>query len=87
MEGSVAAIREDVSLLTEKVEAQYDKIMTDVFTMVNEQISNIQGSEDLSARLEKDIVAVNSDIGNLSSRVAEAIDIASRALSQALARV
>jgi hypothetical protein len=76
-----------VALLEDSLQTQHDAIITEVFTMVNEQINNIQFGDDTASRVDRLSAETNSTFVEVKSRIAEAIDIANRALSQALARV
>lgn len=75
-----------ITELDTRMEAQKKEILLEVFTLVNEQINNLQFDDDVTPRLEKHIAATDANFVSVSTRIAEAIDLANRALSQALSR-
>lgn len=75
-----------IAELDTRMEAQKKEILLEMFTLVNEQINNLQFDDNVTPRLEKHIASTDANFVSVSTRIAEAIDLANRALSQALSR-
>jgi len=76
-----------VDVVESLVANQRTEILNEVFTLVNEQINNLQFSDNISSRLENFRAETAATFANVNNSIASAVDIANRALSQALARL
>lgn len=99
-EGSIVALREDtntllddtkgvkeeVSLLNNEVSGQKDKILNEVTTILNQEISTLLNDNALDARIDKIVAKSTAEINELRNDVNQARATANRALSQALLR-